>query len=80
MKNITITVDEQIAAWLRIYAAKQGKSVSRFVGELLEGHMRETQEYSAARRRFLASEPFTFQFVDGRRPTREELHDRAGLR
>src|SRR5690242_7116159 len=29
MKNITITLDEKTAAWVRIYAAEQGMSVSR---------------------------------------------------
>ena len=36
MKNITITLDEETAAWVRIQAAEQNKSVSRFVGEHLQ--------------------------------------------
>jgi hypothetical protein len=80
MKNVTITVDENTAARLRVYAAKQGKSVSRFVGEILETHMREARNYDVAMRQFFAIPPFKFDFVDGRRPSREELHDRAGLR
>jgi plasmid stability protein len=39
MKNITITLDEKTAAWVRVHAAKQGKSASRLLGELLRRHM-----------------------------------------
>jgi thiaminase len=80
MKNLTITLDEKTAAWIRVYAARQGMSVSRFVGELLNERMAETRTYNQALRNFLAQKPFEFEFIDGRRPTREELHDRSGLR
>lgn len=80
MKNVTITLDEKTAAWVRIHAAERGKSVSRFVGEMLQERMREVRAYDRAMRRFLASKPVKFQWVAGRRPRREELHDRAGLR
>ena len=33
MKNITITLDAETAAWVRTQAAEQNKSVSRLVGE-----------------------------------------------
>ena len=80
MKNLTITLDEKTAAWIRVYAAKQGKSVSRFVGEVLNERMMETRAYNHAMRNFLAQKPFKFEFSDGRLPTREELHDRSSLR
>jgi len=80
MKNITITLDEKTAAWIRVHAAQHGKSVSRFVGEMLQARMRELREYDQAMRRYLALKPFKFRWVDGRKPTREELHDRTGLR
>ncbi len=80
MKNLTITLDEKTAAWIRVYAAGRGMSVSRFVGELLNERMSETRKYNQALRNFLAHKPFDFEFADGRRPTREELHDRPGLR
>ena len=80
MKNITITLDEKTAAWARIYAAQHGKSVSRLLGEILQERMREVRDYNEAMRRFMAMKPFDFEWIDGRRPTRDELHDRAGLR
>ena len=80
MKNITITLDEKTAAWARIHAAKQNKSVSRLVGEMLEQHMRESRQYDEAMRRYFAVKPFKFAKPGGRYPTREALYDRAGLR
>lgn len=80
MKNITITLDEKTAAWVRVYAAKHGMSVSRLVGEMLQQRMSDRRQYDEAMRRHLARKPFEFKWVDGRRPTREELHDRARSR
>ncbi len=80
MKNITITLDEKTAAWARIYAAQRGKSLSRLLGEILQERMREVRDYNDAMRRFLSKKPFKFEWVDGRRPTREETHDRTRLR
>jgi plasmid stability protein len=80
MKNITITLDEQTAAWLRVHAAKRGASVSRFVGDVLNERMREGRDYDEAMRHFLTQKPREFEWADGRRPTREEIHDRTGAR
>jgi len=80
MKNITITLDEKTAAWVRVHAAERGKSVSRFVGEMLQERRRELRDYDQAMRRFFAMKPLDFRWVDDRKPTREELHDRANLR
>jgi len=80
MKNVTITLDEKTAAWLRVHAAKCGMSVSRFVGEVLAQRMDKVRDYEESMRSFLSQGCFEFDFVAGRRPTREELHDRCGLR
>jgi len=80
MKNVTITLDAKTAAWARIYAARHNLSLSRFVGEMLRGRMRESREYDEAMRRYLAKEPFKLSGPRQRYPSREELYDRAGLR
>ena len=80
MKNITITVDEKTAAWARVHAAKQGKSVSRLIGEMLGQHMQESREYDDAMRAWFARKPVRFQTAGRPYPAREDLHDRAGLR
>ena len=80
MKNVTVTLDEKTAAWARVYAAKQGKSVSRLLGEILHKYMGDQREYFEAMRRFQSIKPMDFEWVDGRRPTREELNVRPRFR
>ena len=36
MKNVTISLHEETAAWARVEAAKAGKSLSRYLADLLE--------------------------------------------
>jgi hypothetical protein len=83
MKNITITLDEKTAAWVRVHAAEQGKSVSRLLGEMLMQRMRELRDYDESMRRYLARlarKAVAFEWVDGQPPTREELNERARFR
>jgi hypothetical protein len=80
VKNVTITLDEETAAWARVHAAEQDMSLSRFVGELLRKHMRESHEYQEAMQRYLSSK-FVIDLQPGERlSTREEIHDRAASR
>jgi hypothetical protein len=77
MKNITITLDAQAAAWARVQAAERDMSLSRFVGEMLREKMRHSRDYQKAYLAFLAEKPLRLK---GRYLTREEANDRAGLR
>jgi len=74
MKRFTVTLDEKAVAWVRAHAAKQGRSVSSLLGELLKQHMSATRKYAAAMRRFQAVKSFNADWVGGRRPAREELY------
>jgi hypothetical protein len=78
LRNITITVDEDVARWARIEAAKEDTSVSRLVGEMLRQRMTKEESYAKAMKRALARKPFLKS--DGKYLTREEAHDRANLR
>jgi hypothetical protein len=80
MKNVTITLDERTAAWVRIYAAKHDKSVSRMVGEMLRERMHELHDYDAAMRRYLAKPPVRIRAQRDIYPKRDDVHDRSGLR
>jgi hypothetical protein len=79
MKNVTVTLDEETARWARIEAAHRDISVSRLIRELLREHMRAQTTYEEAQRRYLARAPSALKDA-GSYPSREELHDRAGLR
>ena len=80
MKNVTITLPDDLARWLRVRAAEDDRSVSRWIADLLAGMRRGEDEYEVAMREFLSVKPRWMEWVDGRKPTREELHDRAGFR
>ena len=80
MKHVTITLPDDLARWLRVWAAEDDRSVSRWIAELLAGMRREEDTYETAMKQALAIKPWKMEWVDGRKPTREELHHRAGLR
>ena len=82
MKNVTVTLSEDIALWLRVRAAEQNRSMSKWLAELIDEMRRREDEYEIAMERFLARarKARKLEWVDGRRPTRDELHDRSGLR
>jgi hypothetical protein len=39
LRNVTVTLEEDVAQWARIEAAKRDTSVSRLLGELLKERM-----------------------------------------
>lgn len=80
MKNVTITLDEEVARWARIRAAERDTSVSRLVGEMLRDQMTTEEGYRAAEKEFFSVRPRRMRKADQPLPSREELHDRAGLR
>jgi predicted transcriptional regulator len=77
--TVTITLDEETARWARAEAAHRDISVSLFIRELLDECMRAQATYDDAMRRYLARAPTALKAA-GRCPSREELHDRDGLR
>lgn len=79
MKNVTITLDEEVAAWVRVAPARADRSVSRYIAETLEKRMREAGDYASARRRFLSRPATCINETGSRLPARDELHDRAAL-
>jgi len=53
MKNVTVTMEENVADWARMEAARRNTSVSRLVGELLAEKMRHDDAYERAMREAL---------------------------
>ena len=79
MKNVTVTLAEEVAHWVRIRAAKENQSVSRFLGDILRQQMTEEKGYEEAMDRFLSRKPLRIS-DSGAYPSRESLYDRPGLR
>ena len=77
MKNITVTVPDDVYRNARIRAAERGTSVSALVGEYLRSLSERQAEFSRleAQQRQLQSEIRRFRARD--RLDRDQLHDRA---
>jgi hypothetical protein len=73
-----VTLEEDVALWARIEAARQDTSVSQLLGRLLRNQMLADQLYEKAMERALKRKPFLRS--KKRYLTREEAHDRSGLR
>jgi hypothetical protein len=54
MRNVTITMEDAVADWARLEAARRNTSVSRLVGELLAEKMRHDDAYERGMREALA--------------------------
>ncbi|MCY4586030.1 MAG: hypothetical protein OXB98_08350 [Bryobacterales bacterium] len=80
MKNVTVSLPEDDALWLRVRAAENGRSVSSWLANLIGEMRRREDEYEVAMERFLARKPRKLDWSNHQKPTRDELHDRAGLR
>ena len=80
MKNVTVILEDEVARWARIWAARHNTSVSKLLGEVLAERMREEAGYEAAMRRFLDRRPTRLEREDEAYPDRDELHERDLLR
>jgi hypothetical protein len=74
LRNITITLEEGIARWARIEAARRDTSVSRFLAGILKDQMGAKDQYQGAAQQAITREPF----LDSRGPylSRDEAHTR----
>jgi len=75
-KNVTISLDEDTARWLRVEAAKQDLSVSRFLAEILAERRERSEAYQAARTLSMGREPRPLRRSGESLPSRGELHRR----
>ena len=73
MKNVTVTMEDSVADWARMEAARRNTSVSRLIGEMLAEKMRREDAYERAMREWLDRD---IRFSsDGRPyPTRDEIY------
>jgi hypothetical protein len=75
MKNVTITLDEKIAAQVRVRAAMQGKSVSKFISGLLEREVgRGGKTGLQAIEEYLDGPLWPVSDDSGRLPSREKIY------
>lgn len=76
MKNVTVTMEDGVADWARIEAARRNTSVSRLVGEMLAEKMRHDDAYERAMNEWLTRDR-RWQSDGSAYPNREQTHDRS---
>ena len=76
MKNVTVTMEDSVADWARLEAARRNTSVSRLVGELLAEKMRHDDEYERAMNDWLDRKR-KYKSNGAAYAKRDELHDRS---
>ncbi|MBN1673161.1 MAG: CopG family transcriptional regulator [Kiritimatiellae bacterium] len=80
MKNVTITLPEDVAKWARVWAAQHERSLSRMIAEMLGLQMQREEGYETAMNSFLSREPKRLKSRGTAYPSRDELHDRDTFR
>ncbi len=75
MKNVTITMDEKVAEWARVEAARRNTSVSRMVGDMLAEKMFLTDAYQRAAQEWLTKDR-TWKSDGKPYESRADLYDR----
>jgi len=79
MRNVTVSLDDAVANWARIWAARHHTSVSRMLGKLLAEKMAHEEQYTLAMEQYLAVAPVKLsktKSVARPHPARDALHKR----
>ncbi len=75
MKNITVSMPEDLARWARVWAAENETSVSGLLGQLLQEKREKESRYQSSYQEFLAERPA--ELSGGQPyPGRESLYER----
>lgn len=80
VKNITVSVPDDVYRRARIKAAEQSKSVSALVREFLIGLSQEESDFERGRRMQMEIRAAIKGFSASDRLSREAVHDRDALR
>ena len=79
-QNITLSLDKDLIRQARQLSARKSTSISKLLSEELGRLVRDHKQYEQAKRRALATMKKGFHMGGRMRATRDELHDRQGLR
>ena len=79
-QNITLSLDKDLIREARQLSVRKSTSVSKLLSEELGRLVRDQKQYEQAKRRALATLKKGFHMGGRIRATRDELHDRQGLR
>jgi hypothetical protein len=80
MANVTITLDDMVLANARRTADRAGKSLSRYIADIVEATMAAKAAERVASLDVFLTENMNLLNDDGTMPTREDMNVRPGLR
>jgi plasmid stability protein len=75
MRNVTVTIPDDVARWARVWAAEHDTSVSALLSRLLRETMERESRYASSMESFLVREPRPLSDGTGY-PDRDSLYDR----
>lgn len=76
MKNVTITVEDDVVRWAKVWAAQHDTSLSRMLGEELRKKMLTERNYELAMQRFLSKSPSNLNTGGTSYSDRDSLYER----
>ena len=76
MRNVTISLPEEVARWSRIWAAEHDTSVSQMLGHFLKEKMDSDKQYLQAMNSFLQRKPVMLKEKSESYSSRDSLHER----
>jgi hypothetical protein len=76
MKNVTVSLPEEVARWSRIWAAEHDTSVSQMLGHFLKEKMDSERQYQQAMDSFLSRKPVMLKEKGEVYSNRDNLHER----
>ena len=76
MKNVTLSIDEQVLAAVRLYAAEHGTSLNQLIRAYLERTAKRHDRSKAARLRIRELSEQSEARLGERLPAREGIHER----
>lgn len=77
MRNVTISLDDDLVRRAKVEAAKRDLSLSRYIAGMLEDALCREDDYERAMREFFELPDELVSFPGGRPPSRDELYDRT---
>jgi hypothetical protein len=75
MRNVTITLEENIAKWAKVWVVKHDSSLSRMLGNELKIKMKLDLDYDRAKESFLSKKPQLLSSPGDKYPSRDSLYD-----
>lgn len=76
MRDVTVSLDDETASWVRTEAARRDTSLSRFVGDILREQMTRPDDFERARQSYLSRASVPLGAPGRPYPTRGELYQR----